>query len=304
MEVQSFTPASREHWLELRRNDVTASDVGAVCGVHPYRSALQVYADKAGLSTVEETNIMRRGRWMEDAVLSAIRDQHPTWQVGKGNGAYFRAPALRMGATPDAYLKADPETTWVLQCKIVSRPVFEEDWAAGVPLHYQLQALQEAKLAGCGGAMVAALVLDTFSADLYEYEVPIVDDAWDRCVRQVAEFWTDIAAGRRPRSDYTKDGEIIAKLYKSRPVFEPVDMSGNMALAAACDRKTEAAAARKAAEAEEKAAKAEIIELTGGASRVICAPYTIKNTPVDKEEYIVKAQSYDMLTVSIPKGKK
>ena len=37
-----------DYWLELRKHDLTASDVPAVFGVHAYRSALRVWHEKAG----------------------------------------------------------------------------------------------------------------------------------------------------------------------------------------------------------------------------------------------------------------
>ena len=37
---------SREEWLKLRKNGIGGSDVGAVCGLNPYRSAMDVFIDK------------------------------------------------------------------------------------------------------------------------------------------------------------------------------------------------------------------------------------------------------------------
>ena len=40
MSIETLEPTDREHWLALRREDVTASAVGALLGAHPYISVL------------------------------------------------------------------------------------------------------------------------------------------------------------------------------------------------------------------------------------------------------------------------
>ena len=70
IKVSCATAVGRQQWLELRMRDITASDVGAVCGVSPYRnnSAAKVWALKKGLIPPdEETSRMRAGRWFEPA---------------------------------------------------------------------------------------------------------------------------------------------------------------------------------------------------------------------------------------------
>ena len=36
----------KPEWLEYRRKGIGGSDAGAVCGLNPYRTAMQVYQDK------------------------------------------------------------------------------------------------------------------------------------------------------------------------------------------------------------------------------------------------------------------
>ena len=80
--IERIPITSREQWLELRRSAVTASDVGAIFGLHPYKTPLRLWADKTGVNLEDVENAaMRRGRWLEAAVLSACREQHPEWQI-------------------------------------------------------------------------------------------------------------------------------------------------------------------------------------------------------------------------------
>src|SRR5579885_1406893 len=172
MTVERIPITSRDEWLAMRRNDVTASDVAAVCGVDPQRTALQVYAEKIGIFAGRpDEAIMRRGRWLEPAVIEALADLRPEWETRRAR-VYLRDDTIRIGASPDV-VAIDPERDGVgnVQCKVVARPVFLRDWChdgngdgpVAVPLAYQLQTLTEAMLMGATWAVVAALVIDTYS---------------------------------------------------------------------------------------------------------------------------------------------
>jgi len=65
----------REHWLKERKNYIGGSDLGAICGLNPYRSALDVYLDKTSDDISEETNAaMRWGNLLEDVVAKAYSE--------------------------------------------------------------------------------------------------------------------------------------------------------------------------------------------------------------------------------------
>ncbi len=59
----------REEWLKLRRTGIGGSDAGTICGLNPYSSLLELWADKTGrLPEKEETEAMRTGRDQEGYV--------------------------------------------------------------------------------------------------------------------------------------------------------------------------------------------------------------------------------------------
>ncbi|WP_051331004.1 YqaJ viral recombinase family protein [Aneurinibacillus terranovensis] len=47
----------RDEWLSSRRKGIGGSDVGAICGVNPYKSAMSVYLDKIGEAIPFDGNI-------------------------------------------------------------------------------------------------------------------------------------------------------------------------------------------------------------------------------------------------------
>lgn len=109
MEIEKIPITSRSQWLELRRRDITASDIGAACGLSPFKSPLRIWAEKVGeVAETAETAAMRRGRWLETAVLAALADEHPDWVISQPN-IYVRDPDARIGATIDAIAEIPDE---------------------------------------------------------------------------------------------------------------------------------------------------------------------------------------------------
>ena len=205
----------RASWLAMRLQDVTASDVAAVCNADPRRSALAVYVEKIGLLPPKgDDQIMQRGRWFEAVFPAALADERPSWKV-LAPKVYLRDPELRLGATPDLVAE-DAQRYGELgnvQCKVVSRPVFESDWVGGPPLWIELQALTEMLLLDAAWGAVAALVVDTYSAKLRIFPVHRHAGAEARIVAAVHQFWEDVAAGRQPPVRKPEDAEAIAALH-------------------------------------------------------------------------------------------
>ena len=59
---------TRDEWLALRRQYLTASDVAAVLGVDPWRGPIDVYADKIGKGVDEDRPLFKWGRDVEGAI--------------------------------------------------------------------------------------------------------------------------------------------------------------------------------------------------------------------------------------------
>lgn len=231
MTVERYAVTDRDSWLAMRAQDLTASDVGAAAGLDPYKSPLALYAEKTGMLLPQaDNNAMRRGRWLEAAVLSAIREENPDWDVRPAK-VYLRDPALRLGATPDAVAQTHQPGLTNIQCKVVNRPAYERDWAKGPPLGYQLQTLTEGMLLDAQRSLVAALVIDTYTADLYLHPVPRHEAAEARVRAMATQFWENVAAGTPPPADYQRDAETVAAMFPTS-VPEPVlDLTGDNRLA-------------------------------------------------------------------------
>jgi hypothetical protein len=105
--IEQRNIVDRETWLQWRRDDVTASTVGALFGVHPYTTALRLYVEKRGVEfpSQDDNQVMRRGRWLEPSIGKAVSELRPEGSIYPPN-LYLRDPALRRGGTPDFYIKS------------------------------------------------------------------------------------------------------------------------------------------------------------------------------------------------------
>lgn len=81
---------SREEWLQYRKAGIGGSDAGAICGLNPYRTAMQVYQDKISDACEDIDNeAMRQGREFEDYV--ARRFMEATGKKVRRANAMFRS---------------------------------------------------------------------------------------------------------------------------------------------------------------------------------------------------------------------
>jgi putative phage-type endonuclease len=287
---------SREEWLDWRREVLTASDIGAVAGVDPFKTPLRVYAEKTTGNDFEENALMRRGRLFEAAAVEYLREAHPTWQIERPNEFYIDVD-LKLGCTPDAFAH-DGDSRINCQIKTVSAPVFEK-WDGLPPKSYLLQTACENMLTRADDGLLAVLIVSTYSAELIEFAVPRHPAAENRICDIARDFWANVKRGLVPKPDYEQDAEIIAALYPpSKEVPTPLDLSGDNRIYAALEEREQLKGDIKAAEATVKALDAEIVHKLNGAELATVDGWKITNKITHRGEYTVAAKDYPVLRVA------
>lgn len=218
--IERHRITSREQWLKLRGQDVTASTAAALLGIHPYQTAYALWALKTGriADDVEETPPMRRGRLMEPLAVQMLREERPDWQISDHPvGLYFRDPATRLGATPDL-LARDENGKWgIVQLKSVEAGIFRRDWRdadgnVSPPLWIVIQAIVECHLCGFEWAAVAPIVVG-HGVEIPVVPVPLHAGIIERIKAEVAAFWRMVEDGRHPDVDYGRDADLLALLH-------------------------------------------------------------------------------------------
>src|SRR5262245_19934993 len=226
---------SRAEWLGWRLDDYTAGDAGALFGVHPFRTLLAVWAEKARLTeSIADTAILQRGRWGQAAVFAMLADERPNWEIREAK-VYLRDAALGMGATPDgSAINPEREGIGCIEAKTVLRSVYESDWPdSEPPLHYQLQTLGNAMLMNASWAAIATLIMDTGGAwypSIFMMERNAVAEQKIRAA--VVRFWTDFDRGFMPTMNIQRDSETITAMYPKALLKHPLDLSADIKLPA------------------------------------------------------------------------
>jgi predicted phage-related endonuclease len=311
VQIESIPFTTREAWLAARQQDVTASVAGALLAAHEYTTAFELWALKSGLISEDptETPGMRRGRLLEDDALELLAEERPDWRIEAGGNVYLRAPALRIGGTPDAYA-VDPTRAGrgVVQVKTVSDMVFRKKWkdeagTINLPVWIACQAIVEAKLSGAAWACVVVMVVG-HGLDLHVLDIPLHAGIWDRLVEETAAFWGRVERAEPPAADYARDGDTIADLWPPDETREALDLSLDNRAPALVDEMDDLKAQVKAAEARLTEIKAEITEKLAGAGLARLADgREITRTLQRRAEYSVGAKVFPVLRIRTPKKK-
>lgn len=253
--IENIKITSRDQWLALRRNDVTASAAGALLGVHEYATAYGLWALKSGKieEDAEVSPAMIRGMLLEPVALKLLQMQRPDWDFrwngtpGELDGHYWRDTDHRIGATPDCWATGPDGRHHIVQVKTIQASIFRRKWMTNddsesaeaeisPPLWTVVQAIIESHLTKVEGAMLALLVIGA-GLDMHMIDVPVHAGIIDRVQAAVADFWRRVAENDPPAPDYAADGATIAKLYGSDNGLEVDLRADNRMPALLADRK-------------------------------------------------------------------
>jgi predicted phage-related endonuclease len=290
---------SEAEWLAFRHHDVTASQIGALAGVHPYCSLFELWMRKTGKLPAEEpTPGMERGHELEPLALRRIGQAYPkaevTANIDFADGVcYWRDARRRIGATPDCLVKHPERGLGVVQIKSIEPSIFRREWIedgdTAVPVWVALQALTEAKLTGAKWAQVAALrVGHRIEMDLID--VPLHDGVWSRFHDLVGDFWRMVASGILPEPDFGRDGKLIAML-QPQDHGQTIDLSADNELVNSVHERMALRDRLVEIERRMEHLDSEIRWKAGDAETVLAGDWRIVLKTESVKEYVVKART-------------
>jgi len=287
---ESWTITSIAEWLERRRQDITASRLPALFGLHPYLSLPQLAdimrgSTGTGTGSVPDSPAMRRGRILEPAVAAALAEERPELPPLVKASTYHRIPEWRLGCTPDYFAEPDG----LVQCKTVS----SQQWAAWhgkIPTGYVIQTLCEMMVTGRAWGLLACLEVSP-SYPLHVVEVPRHEAAERRILDAVAAWWRAFDAGDFPAAAPS------AELAEMLDDGSHVDLSAHNYL---CD----ALPQRERLKAEVSAAEKQIAEIDtalkvamGTASTAWLPGYNITWKSQHRRETVIPARDIRVLRI-------
>lgn len=173
----------------IRTENVTASEVGALMGPHPYTSPELIWdrlCSPFALETVA-SEAMETGSWMETAILR-LAEKRLQLRARQNSRTYVHK-RVRLCATPDAFVLGQPPG--LIEIKLSGRP---EIWRA-VPEHIEWQVRAQMACTNRNTAAVCVLVGGGLRTFLVERD----PDKEAELLARVDRFWTEnIVARVRP----------------------------------------------------------------------------------------------------------
>ena len=150
----------RDEWLKLRKNGIGGSDAGAICGLNPYVSAMDVYMNKTSEITEEEDNdneAMRMGRDLEEYVAKRFSEATGL-KVRRSNNMHAHPKYSFMIADVDRLVVGQEDGIVGLECKTAS-PYSIDKWKDGqVPAHYLAQCYHYMAVLGAKAWYIAVVI--------------------------------------------------------------------------------------------------------------------------------------------------
>lgn len=201
---------SHEEWLGYRKLGIGGSDAGAVCGLNPYVTAMQVYRDKVSDCAGNTDNeAMRQGRDLEGYVAQRFMEATGK-KARRANAIFYNEEYPFMLANVDRLIVGEDAG---LECKTAS-PYMADKWEGGsIPMHYQVQCHHYMAVCNTKAWYIAVLVYGKeFKFHKIERDEEVIADL----VQIEKDFWeNNVLAHTIPEPDGSKAAdEVIASYFK------------------------------------------------------------------------------------------
>lgn len=187
----TFEPNSPE-WL-FARAGIGGSDIGAIMGKSPWKSAYQLWAEKTGQidDTVEPSMPMRLGTAFEPAIRNLFQELNEGWLTVYETGTWQSKANPILKANPDGLIEWADGKLGVLEIKF-TRQYWDE-----LPEHYNLQVQHYLQVLGLERGIVVAVT----GGDWKEFEV-VWDDSLQKEMKEAVQaFYGFVNSNKAPDFD-------------------------------------------------------------------------------------------------------
>ena len=274
--VVSTKNLSRSDWLAHRRTGIGGSDAAALLGLHPYKTALDVYLDKVGLRPEEEAGEAAYwGTVLEPVVAQRFGELYP-YAVTNPAEMWRHATHPFLLANVDRVLTdpANPERgPGILECKTASA-FLAKAWSADhAPDHYLVQVQHYLAVTGFQWAYLAVLI---GGQRFLAVEVPRDDVFIEQLVAAEAAFWDHVQRRDPPPLDGSDAASRLVKhLY---PTAQDVTVLLPPEATAQVEAWIAAKEREKQAKQDAQAAQTLLQGWMGVAAHGVAGPYRLKWT--------------------------
>jgi putative phage-type endonuclease len=277
MATEIIVPSNQEHWLAMRKLDVTSTESAALFGMSPYVTHYDLWHRKrTGIVPEFQTNErMLWGNRLEAAIAYGIAEEQG-WEV-KPMKEYLRDPDLRMGSSFDFVITNLGEPVH-LEIKNVDYLAFRDGWiehedgSIEAPEHIEMQVQHQMAVSGFKRAFIGAFIAGNRGVVIERLRD---EDVIAAIKAKVADFWRTVDEGQEPEPVMPGDAEVIIRLNQYAKPGKVLSADGDHTLAVLLAEYRSAAAAEKNAKEDKDVAKAEIFKHIGDAEKVLTSDWSV-----------------------------
>ena len=210
MSFKEYNPESEKDWLELRSKVLTATEVGTILGLNPWKSVKQLIEGKKHKVPIDNSYIWL-GQKLEPVVVDATNKLLGTeYKLYEDvSRSFFADTELGLGATPDAW---DGKT--LLECK-TTKPGNYLRWHEWPPAYYLAQLytqlictdFQEGYLAILGADMTQ--LNEVLTLQLHVHKLERSEEMDKMFLDTIKDFWAA-----------EKEGKVYRVNRKRAPILE------------------------------------------------------------------------------------
>lgn len=272
MATEVIITRDEQHWLDLRTKDLTSTDIAALFGLSPYKTAFELFHEKRDGKVVSFTpnERMKWGNRFESAIAQGVAEDND-WLV-QPLKVYMRDPDLRLGSSFDFEITSLLHGKCILEIKNVDSLQYMRKWkddgagAIEAPEHIELQVQHQMLVSGYQWCALVAMVGGNSPKITFRKYDPEIGAA---ITKKAAAFWASIDANEPPSADYTRDAELISQIYSQVNQGEVYDAWHDVELASLVSNYQAANTSCTHFEEMAKKYKAQIIERVKTAEKVV-----------------------------------
>lgn len=286
------TPYSSE-WLKARKRYLGASEVAALWGAQAaYAPSLYtLFHIKRG--DLEDPNVDGErpawGRRLEDAIAEGAAETYG-WTLRPGT--WVPDDESGIAATIDRYIVQESRIAEILETKNTDWLVHRKTWTDDEPpIFIQLQLQAQLAVTRLPIGHIVPLIGGNH---LEKYTYPRNDRIIDEMRERAREFWRDVKVGKEPPADGSQStADTLKALWPEAVLGKQYDATEDMAFWDEIAKLKDATERRKAAEKEERAAKAFLAQRMADAEAATVNGAVIATyKTVSRTGYTVKPTTY------------
>lgn len=208
MTTTTINPMDKSHWLSLRAQDITSTEVSALFNMSPYQTLFEVWHRKKSGTyvSIDENERMKWGSRLESSIALGIAEDN-TWGIIPKKH-YIRDEDHKIGSSFD-YEIIHPFKA-LLEIKNVDSINYSKSWDENeAPPHIELQVQHQMLVSGIDQAYIGALIGGN---NLVLYKRTMNVEICKAILDKVGSFWKSIEMDIPPQPDFERDAKFIQSL--------------------------------------------------------------------------------------------